>query len=360
MRKIEDRIVYRHPDWYSTFPGVARAGNGDLLVTFRRAPLEPEGHEAAQHVHTRSRGVLVRSSDEGVTWTQDPVELCPRDELGQQDPAIAVTSTGRLIANYFRWQAHPECEAVSLPENSFPLRAKGVLWTNAGVGVVTSDDDGRTWSDLTRVQPTLEGAGCRASVLEPEPGLLLLPCYRAATREDNSLGHEALIVASRDDGNTWAFYATVAHSPGDEKQHQYHEPFVVATASGRLVCFMRCYVDGGLMEYAVSDDLGLTWAEPVVSTVWGYPQSALRLSDDRVFLAYGKRGAEPRGVRCRLLDPECGNIDDAPELILRGDGPGGDLGYPNAIELSDGNVLVVYYFTGPDTVRHIAASVVDV
>lgn len=357
LRKLEDRIVYKHPDWYSTFPGVARAGNGDLLVTFRRAPLEPEGPATVEHVHTLSRGMLVRSTDEGLTWTPEPVELCPADELAQQDPAIALTSTGRLVANFFRWQARPEAEEHSLPADVYCLKAKGALWTNAGVGVVTSDDDGHTWSDMVRVGPTCSGAGCRGRVVEPEPGLLLLPCYRPCTREHTPQGHEAFLVASRDGGRSWAFHATVARSAGDEKEHMYHEPFLVATASGGLVCFMRCYVEGGLMEYAVSDDMGLTWSAPVLSTVWGYPQCALRLRDSRIFLAYGKRGTEPRGVRCRLLDPECENIDEAPELIVRGGGPNGDLGYPNAVELDDGRVLVVYYFNETDEIRHIAASV---
>ena len=360
MKKIADGVVYRDPDWYSTFPGIARAGNGDLLATFRRAPLEPDGPAVVDHCHSLSRGMMVRSSDGGGTWSQDPVALCPADELGQQDPAVAITTSGRLVANFFRWQAHPETEAESLPPNSFPLKAKGVLWTNAGVAVVTSDDHGHTWSDMIRVGPTLSGAGCRASVVEPEPGLLLLPCYRPCTREDNGTGHEAYVVASSDSGETWTFHGSVARSAGDEKEHQYHEPYLVSTVSGRLACFMRCYVDGGLMEYAVSDDKGLTWSEPVVSRARGYPQSAIRLSDSRIFLCYGKRGAEPRGVRCRVLDPECGNIDDAPEFIIRGDGRNGDLGYPNAVELEPGKVLVVYYFNEADEIRHIASAVIEV
>ena len=360
MQKISDGIVYRDSNWYSTFPGVARAANGDLLVTFRRAPLEPDGPAVVDHCHSKSRGMMVRSSDEGRTWSSEPLVLCPDDELGQQDPAIAVTSSGRLIANFFRWQAHPENEAECLPPNSFPLKAKGALWTNAGVAVVTSDDHGHTWSDMIRVRPTLEGAGCRGSVVEPEPGLLLLPCYRPVTREENSMGHETFIVASSDAGNTWTFHSSVARSAGDEKEHQYHEPYLVVTASGRLVCFMRCYSEGGLMEYAISEDMGSTWSEPVVSGIWGYPQCAIRLSDDRIFLAHGKRGSEPRGVRCRLLDPECENINESPELIIRGDGRNGDLGYPNAVELAPGKVLVVYYFNEEDEIRHIASALVEV
>lgn len=357
-RKLEDRIVYHDPDWYSTFPCIARAGNGDLIVTFRRAPVEPEGHAAAQHLHSRSRAVLVRSSDEGHTWTRRPTEICPDDELGQQDPGIARTSTGRLAANFFRWQAHSESEESSLAKNGCFLRAKGALWTNAGVGVVTSDDDGHTWSPLTRIAPGESGAS-RARIIEPTPGLLLLPCYRPCSRS-STRGFEAYVMASEDDGRTWRFHGTIARSGASELQvHAYHEPFIVCTAGRRLACFMRCYVDNGLMEYATSDDLGRTWSPPVVSKAWGYPQCAIRLRDDRIFLAYGYR-REPRGVRCRVLDPDCSNLDNARELILRDDGVNSDLGYPNAIELDGGRVLVVYYFHDAGQVRHIACSIVSV
>ena len=356
MWKLEDRIVYRDEGWYSTFPGIVRASGGDLVVTFRRAPLEPPGN-GYSHVHTRSRGVLVRSSDEGVTWSGEPQCLCADDELGQQDPGIGITSTGRLVANFFRWQAHPEVEEAALPAGRF-TKAKGALWTNAGVGAVTSDDDGHTWSPLVRIKTPgpLGGGGCRARVIEPAPGLVLLPCY-GKVREGKHT--ESYLVASTDDGRTWEYYAGIAHDPDGRDEHAYHEPFVVQTASGKLVCFMRCYVDKGRMEYAESTDNGRTWTDPVVSQVWGFPQCAIRLSDDRVFLAYGYR-RDPLGVRCRVLDPECTNVDAAEELVLRDNGASGDLGYPNAVQLDDHTVLVVYYIHAADQVRHIAASVVEV
>ena len=60
--------------------------------------------------------------------------------------------------------------------------------------------------------------------------------------------------------------------------------------------------------------------------VIGHPYHAAALPDGRVFLVYGYRHP-PFGIRARLLDPECRRFD-TPELVLRDDGGGGDLGYP--------------------------------
>lgn len=75
-----------------------------------------------------------------------------------------------------------------------------------------------------------------------------------------------------------------------------------------------------------------------------------------ILLSYGYRH-EGYGVRAKLLNARRGdNIDSVPEWILRDDGKGADLGYPWSIELDDNRVLVCYYFTGDDGLRHIAYS----
>ena len=37
-----------------------------------------------------------------------------------------------------------------------------------------------------------------------------------------------------------------------------------------------------------------------------------------------------------------------------------DLGYPRAIQLPNDNILVAYYFTQADGVRHIAGTILDI
>ena len=61
----------------------------------------------------------------------------------------------------------------------------------------------------------------------------------------------------------------------------------------------------------------------------------------------------PYGIRARLCNSELTDLAGAEELILRDDGPNGDLGYPNAIQLDNGDILVTYYISGPDGIRTI-------
>src|SRR5690606_29259578 len=91
-------------------------------------------------------------------------------------------------------------------------------------------------------------------------------------------------------------------------------------------------------------DDGRTWSEPVKREAYSpSPFHALRLQSGRVLLTYGYR-LKPYGLRARLLDPECNEIDGAEEIVLRDDGPGTDIGYSHAVQLEDGRILITYYY----------------
>jgi hypothetical protein len=352
MRKVEDRIIYRDPQWYSTFPSLVRGPEGDLLCSFRRAPRE----EPRTHIHSRSRAMITRSSDDGRAWTDEPQPVAPQDELGQQDPQLAALSDGRITAGFFRWQAHSPQEGPHLA--GFNAReAKGCLWSNAGVGVTWSEDDGRTWGRLARVPSPWwpRGGASRAPIVELAGGRLVLPCYGAAETEAKSI---AYLMASDDGGESWELFSVIADGNDAPEPFDCHEPFVIRAGGGKLVCFLRCYGEGGLMRMCTSDDEGAAWTEPVETSVWGFPQAALEIEDGRIVLAYGYR-REPWGVRARILGPDLGGVDETDELVLRDDGDDRDLGYPTIAALADGTVLVAYYIHSGDGVRHIAATVVD-
>ncbi|BCW97436.1 MAG: hypothetical protein KatS3mg024_0263 [Armatimonadota bacterium] len=90
--------------------------------------------------------------------------------------------------------------------------------------------------------------------------------------------------------------------------------------------------------------------------VFGHPFQAVTLPDGRVLVVYGYRRA-PFGIRAKLLDPECTDFRQAPEIVIREDGGNTDLGYPWAVLLPDGKVVVVYYLNIADGTRHIAGSI---
>ena len=91
------------------------------------------------------------------------------------------------------------------------------------------------------------------------------------------------------------------------------------------------------------------------SRVWSISLKffALQLQSGKVLLSYGYR-KEPYGIRIRVCNGELADIDQSEEIILRDDAPNGDLGYPHAIQLDNGEILVSYYISDPDGIRTIA------
>jgi sialidase-1 len=359
LRKIQDQVIYCEADRYATFPSLARAGNGDLLCGFRLAPCEPTGHS---HLHSQSRAVFVRSSDDGRSWSAQPQAMCPADELGQQDPQLATLSAnhafaGRILASFFRWQAHAPSERDAIAELR-PRESKQCLWSNAGLGCCHSDDAGKTWSALRRLAFPFDvrGGASRAPAVELPSGRLLLPCYGSRPNARHCAGY---LMSSDDGGGNWSFLSVIADGNDAPQPFECHEPFVLRLSAGRLICLIRSYSDGGLMRWCTSDDDGLTWSDTVESSVWGFPQAAIALRDGRVVLACGHR-REPLGVAVRLLSADCSDIDDAAALVVRDDGASRDLGYPTLVQRQDGTVLLAYYIHHGDGVRHIAGSLLAV
>ena len=104
----------------------------------------------------------------------------------------------------------------------------------------------------------------------------------------------------------------------------------------------------------ISNDSGHSWEQWQEQTIIGHPTHPLRLSDGRIFICYGYRH-KPFGIRGHLMDDSTQKLVGE-EIIIRDDAFCADVGYPWAVELPDGSILVVYYFTEEDGIRHIAAS----
>src|SRR4051812_2513108 len=72
VRKIQDIIIYEDAKFYVAFPSIVCRSNGDLLVAFRRAPERRAlGGTGITHTDPNSYLVLVRSTDQGKTWTRE-------------------------------------------------------------------------------------------------------------------------------------------------------------------------------------------------------------------------------------------------------------------------------------------------
>ena len=88
-----------------------------------------------------------------------------------------------------------------------------------------------------------------------------------------------------------------------------------------------------------STDGGKSWSEPH-PICYGLPSHLLRLRDGRLVMSYGYRRV-PYGNRARISTDNGKNWSG--EIVLSGDGKGGDLGYPSTVEAGDGTLLTVWY-----------------
>ncbi len=141
----------------------------------------------------------------------------------------------------------------------------------------------------------------------------------------------------------------------EEKLRFTEETLVHETSGGAI--WMLTRVEGGddRLWQAVSRDGGRTWSAQKTG-VRGHPPSGLvALADGRLVLTYGYRHP-PFGIRAVISNDEGLTWDTDQVVVLRNDGAGYDLGYPRSMQLDDGTILTVYYFTDDEQVTHVACT----
>ncbi|MDW8308848.1 MAG: sialidase family protein, partial [Verrucomicrobiales bacterium] len=306
-----------------------------------------------------SQLVLVRSRDEGRTWTREPEFIHAHPFGGLQDPCMVQLRDGMILCTTYGWALLPPDFAATLT-NTLRHGAFGFL----GGAVLRSRDGGHSWEGPFRpphvpADTTVDVFGQpvaaynRGAMCEGRDGRLYWVV--AANASLNPRRTETHLLVSADQGRTWRYACPVATDPNVT----FNETSLYETPRGDLVAFMRTANFGDHTVMARSRNRGASF-EPWQDTGFlGHPHHALRLPDRRVLLVYGYRH-KPFGIRARVLDPECTNATSAPEFVLRDDGGNVDLGYPWAVRLSGHRVLVVYYFNQADGPRYIAGTILEI
>lgn len=369
MRIVSHEKIYRNDDAYVAFPCMAQLPDGTVICAFRHAKERQKEYGIHTHVDPTAKDVYITSPDGGMTFDPEDMHVILDDEMSDQDPCVNVLSDGRIIVTYFRWDLVPMGQgAERWGEVDFKRYGRAGLHDQYdcypdGVAYSISDDGGKTWRRMPhlRVDGMSPTGGVRGNIVELPDGTLLMPFYGCL-----NMGELARcgLIRSTDRGESWQFHSVMAFDEAREKH--FLEANIYRTQSGRIVGLFRTqsdYMKPGVafkdtylnLHIAVSDDDGKTFG-PVqeIENCWGSsPFHALRLASGKVLLTYGWR-KEPYGIRARLCNAELTDISTAEELILRDDSATGDLGYPHAIQLANGDILVAYYIVDEDLIRNIS------
>jgi hypothetical protein len=359
LRKVRDLVVYSDERFYSAFPSVVRRPDGEILVGFRRAPDQRLlGRKSNHHTDPNSYLVLVRSRDDGQTWTREPDLIHAHPLGGSQDPCLVQLRDGSIVCPTYLWTL-VELQTYVKPAGAHLLNN----YVFQGGYVMRSDDGARTWKGPF-TPPPIPGREKRDGFGKPLPsynrGALCqsrdgrLYWAVASGQAGDSPGSDVHLLISTDRGETWRYSSIIA----TDAKASFNETSLYETPKGDLVAFLRTASFNDHTVVARSRDHGRSF-EPWIDAGWqGHPHHAVRLEDGRVFLVYGYRH-KPYGIRARILDAECTNFATAPEFVLRDDGGGGDLGYPWAVALPGRRILAVYYFQREDGTRHIAGTLLS-
>jgi len=360
LRKIGDVVIYKDELFYSAFPSIVRRSNGELLVAFRRAPERCKlGESGTSHTDPNSYLVLVRSRDDGKTWSKEPDLIYAHPFGGSQDPCMVQLQDDSLICSSYGW-------ALMQPDAASKLKGTSRHGDFVFLGgyLVRSPDGGRTWQGPI-IPPSTPGetvmdpfgkpvpAYNRGAICEGKDGRLY---WAVAASTSGSLNKtQTHLLVSSDKGTTWEYSCPLAK---DDKV-AFNETSLYETPKGDLVAFMRTEAFDDHTAISRSTDHGKSFQPWKDAGFQGHPHYGLRLPDKRVLLVYGYRH-QPFGIRARILDSECTNYRTSEEIVLRDDGGNGDLGYPWATMISKKRVLVVYYFNEGDETRHIAGTILEV
>lgn len=329
----ETKVVSHLPHRYHGWPTLARRRNGQLLLVCSG------GRQS--HICPFGRVELMRSSDDGDTWSWPRVVV--DSAIDDRDAGVLETAKGTLLVTTFSSLAY-EANLERARKSGSWTKAKLAGWEAAhgrvsakqrqeqlGVWMIRSTDGGVSWSERYRTELNSPHGPVNLS-----DGRLLY-AGRQLWQGKNRVG----VCHSTDDGRSWEWLAEIPTRQGDSAAG-YHELHAVEAADGRLVVHIRNHNAANSREtlQSHSSDGGKTWSVPATIGVWGLPSHLLRLADDRLLMTYGHR-RKPLGNQARVSSDHGRSWSQA--MILSGDGPSGDLGYPSTVELGDGSLLTVWY-----------------
>lgn len=345
----------------ASFPSLIETDKG-LLLSFRVAPREPYdfkpgiGHQ--QHLHPRSALALTYLDQD---FLGGDISLFPGDLFASdQDPNLSRLPNGDLVISSFSWRPQAfgtePCDAPGFFYEK-PSGMSAMFW---GAFTARSTDDGISWEprnylpglpgypDLIPGKRPWRGGRHRGQVVATQDGRLLMGTY---DRLNDSSPFRCFLYESLDDGANWQFSGPLTDI--DDDKVGFAEPTLYMLANGDVLALHRTFHADGKLAVTRSTDQGTSWSVPEFSEVTGHPFHVLTLNDDWALVVYALR-SKVSSIKARLMNRQTG-IFEPTEIELQHGARSQDIGYPSGVVLSDGRVLVSYYWVDDLGTRYIEA-----
>lgn len=312
--------------------GVWTWNNGlEILVGYTDGDwVEQEGHNIGELRLTK----LARSLDGGKSWLgEDPQNFVGSDGVPQP-------STGDIHFDH--------------PGFAMKVAAMGYHGTDDPMGrFFISYDRGKTWLGSYRFNemnddPNLEGMEITARtsylVTGPDSCQIFMSARNPKLEFANRLD-KPFVAETIDGGKTFKFISWIV--PWTD-QYRAVMPSTVKTGDGKIIVAVRrrnprnieqpCWID----TY-VSDNNARTWLflskVGVTGAHNGNPPGLAILNDGRLACTYGNRSI--RKIVVRFSDDD--GITWGEELVIRENPLNHDIGYPQLVQNSDGDMVALYY-----------------
>ncbi len=356
----ETKIICSNPtnpyNAYFAWPTVARLQDGRLAMVasgFRRRHICPFG-----------KVVLCLSDDEGQTWSRPAVVMdTPLDDrdagiLPFGENSVIITSFNNTKDAQRSWntiQHDPFFDGRNDPYVGGYLDVLDGGDAEAkylGSTFVISRDGAKTFGDIQRIPVTCP----HGPVLMNDGSILYVGRYFDGNHPDR---HNSLAAYKVFPDGTYEKLGEIPDIP----ERDSHEPHAVVLADGRIIVHIR--VQNGVFTTYQSEsaDGGRTFTQPrqILDDLGGAPAHLLKLKNGTLVSTYGYR-QPPYGIKVMISRDGGETWDAGHDLYVNGVHE--DLGYPASVELTNGDILTVFYareeLTGPATIMQTVWSIDEV
>jgi hypothetical protein len=332
---------------YCGWPSAAIAGNGDILVSYSGNRL--------MHVCPFGKAILVRSRDEGKTWSSRMIAIdTPLDN--RDSGVVTLPGGGVAVTTFTNTRKQQAFWAGGENSSRDPLKKLVMAYLPTisdeleekyyGGLMAISGDDGFSFGEPFKTPVcTPHGPSLMRNGSLIYAGHLL----QKRTEADGDVNQthpntDGIIqVYKLDKCSGYREAEFLGEIPGLEPKTgtmRYCEPHTVELPNGRLVVHIRVHGDIFTTEQSISDDGGRTFSPPKPTGATGAPPHLMLHSSGTLVSVYGRR-KPPYGIHAMFSRDNAETWDT--DWFIWNQGVDGDLGYPASVELPNGDIFTVYY-----------------